>query len=475
MPEPDDHQLLAEFARGGSEPAFAALVGRFVNLVYSTAFRSTGNSHHAQEITQAVFIILARKAGRLSPRIVLSGWLYQVARLTYANFMKREIRRQRREQEAYMQSSLNEPNDTAWLTIAPLLDEAMGQLGQTDRDAVVLRYFENKTAAEIGAALRMNEETARKRVNRALDKLQHYFKQRGISSTTAVIAGAISANSVHAAPVALARTVTPAAIAKGLVAAPSILALVKGTLNFMMWNRLEMTLAVGAALMLAAGTTTLVAQHASQTNATIPYKMLDDACQFEESIDQSKLVFHVLISSQKKSVRPGDIHLTVQGKDQEPIAIRLGDRGQILNFPHDAALRRQNPQVLSDQPKGSLFFGVWYYLPMPKELTFPYSRLADAVAEANKAKDTANKMVKEGYAGQVSPFTGKIQGLVFVFPKSSAGKARIDIGAAGGKKEYTADKNGNAMVRFEPSLQAENPPVTVSERPRWVALNIRWR
>jgi len=475
MTEPDDHQLLAEFARTGSEPAFAALVGRYVNLVHSTAFRSTANPHHAQEITQAVFIILARKAGRLSPRVVLSGWLYQVARLTSANFMKSEIRRQRREQEAYMQASLNEPNDTAWLAIAPLLDEAMGQLGQTDRDAIVLRYFENKTAAEIGVALRMNEETARKRVNRALDKLQQYFKQRGISSTTAVIAGAILANSVHAAPVALASAVTPAALAKGSLAAPPILTLVKGTLYYMMWNRLKMAMALGAALMLAAGTTTLVAQHESQANAALPYKMLDDACQFEASIDQTKLVFHVLISSRKKSVRPGDIHLTVQGQGQEPIAIRLGDRGQILNFPHDEALRRENPEVLSDQPKGSLFFGVWYYMPMPKELTFPYNRLADAVAEANKAKDTANKMVKAGYAGQVSPFTGTIQGLVFVFPKSRAGKARIDIAAAGGKKEYTADKNGNAMVPFEPGLQAENPPVTVSERPRWIALNIRWR
>ena len=112
MIEPDDHELMGEFARNGSEPAFARLVARYVNLVHSTAFRFTGNSHHAEEITQAVFIILARKAGKLSSRVVLSGWLYQVARLTSANFMKGEIRRQRRQQEAYMQSMVEKPESS---------------------------------------------------------------------------------------------------------------------------------------------------------------------------------------------------------------------------------------------------------------------------------------------------------------------------------------------------------------------------
>src|SRR3954463_6752681 len=123
MPELTDYELLANFARSESEEAFATLVKRYVNLVYSTALRFTGNSHHAEEITQAVFIILARKAGKLSPRVVLSGWLYQTTRLTAANFMKGEIRRQRREQEAYMQSTSNETDIATWQQIAPLLDD----------------------------------------------------------------------------------------------------------------------------------------------------------------------------------------------------------------------------------------------------------------------------------------------------------------------------------------------------------------
>ena len=176
MTELDDHELLAEFARNESEAAFAALVARYVNLVYAAALRFTGNPHHAEEITQAVFIILARKAGSLRRGTVLSGWLYQTARLTAANFVKGEVRRQRREQEAFMQSTLTEPDAAAWEKIAPLLDEAMGRLGESDRNAVVLRLFENKTAQEVATTLKLNEGAARKRVSRALEKLRKYFQ-----------------------------------------------------------------------------------------------------------------------------------------------------------------------------------------------------------------------------------------------------------------------------------------------------------
>ena len=141
MIETDKHALLAEFARSGSETAFARLVAGHVNLVHSTARRFTDNAHDAEEITQAVFLLLARKAANFPSAAVLSGWLYQTTRLTAANFQKREFRRQRWEQEALMQSHVNEPDQNAWAQVAPLLDEAMGSLGEADRAAVVLRYF----------------------------------------------------------------------------------------------------------------------------------------------------------------------------------------------------------------------------------------------------------------------------------------------------------------------------------------------
>lgn len=256
MTELNDHELLAEFARSGSEVAFATLTARHVNLVYSAALRFCGDAQHCEEITQAVFIILARKAGKLSPRVVLSGWLYQTARLTAANLVKGEIRRQRREQEAYMQSTLNETDAAAWQQLAPLLDEAMGRLGETDRNAVVLRFFENKTAAEVAAALNLTEAAAHKRVNRALEKLRKIFSKRDVTLSVALIASAVSAGSVQAAPAGLAATVTAAA-ANGASISATITTLVKGTMKTMTWLKLKFAIGVGVTALLVGGVATV--------------------------------------------------------------------------------------------------------------------------------------------------------------------------------------------------------------------------
>ena len=267
MLELNDHELLVEFARNGSETAFAGVVTRHVNLVYSTALRFSGNPHHAEEITQAVFIILARKAGKLSPRVVLSGWLYQTARLAAANFVKGEIRRQQREQESFMQSTLNETDAAAWEQIAPLLDEAMGQLGETDRNAVVLRFFENKTAAEIAATLKLTEAAAHKRVNRALEKLRTIFSKRSVTLSAAIIAGAVTSNSVQAAPVGLAAMVTTAA-AKGISISATITTLVKGTMKTMTWLKFKFAIGVGMAALLAGGVATVAISQTSGDGLT---------------------------------------------------------------------------------------------------------------------------------------------------------------------------------------------------------------
>src|SRR5436190_23074179 len=145
MHELDDNTLLREYVERDSEEAFATLVARHVNKVYSVALRQTVNPDSAQEITQAVFVILARKSRSLGRRVILSGWLYQTARLTSVTFIRSEIRRARREQEAYMQNVLNETESDAWTQISPLLDAAMAGLNETDRHAVVLRYFDGKS------------------------------------------------------------------------------------------------------------------------------------------------------------------------------------------------------------------------------------------------------------------------------------------------------------------------------------------
>jgi RNA polymerase sigma factor (sigma-70 family) len=270
MTDVPDARLLEQFARNGSEEAFAALVQRHIALVHSVALRHTANAQHAQDITQAVFVILARKAGSLGRRTVLPGWLYHTARLTAANLQRAETSRVRREQEAFMQSQLEESvNDALWRELSPQLDEAMAGLGTSERDALVLRYFQNQSMAEVGKFLGLAKNTAQKRVSRALEKLRAFFTKRGVSSTTAIIAGAISANSVQAAPVALIKSVTAVAVAKGATAGGSTLTLIKGALKIMAWTKAKTAIVVGTAVILAAGTTAPIIIHHFRANDSV--------------------------------------------------------------------------------------------------------------------------------------------------------------------------------------------------------------
>ncbi len=259
MNDAPDAILLEQFARNQSEEAFAELVKRHISLVYSVAFRKTGNPQQAEDITQAVFIILARKADSLGRKTVLPGWLYHTARLAAANANRAEMRRIRHEQEAFMQSTENEAApDAFWRELSPMLEDAMAGLGANDRDTLVLRYFQNLRLAEVGAALGITEGVAQRRVSRALEKLRRLFARRGLHSTTTIIAGALSSNSLQAAPPALAQSVTAGALAKGAAASTSTLTLVKGALKIMAWTKAKTAIAIGIGIIAATGTATVV-------------------------------------------------------------------------------------------------------------------------------------------------------------------------------------------------------------------------
>ena len=253
----DDMDLVRQYARCKSEEAFATLVSRHVNLVYSVALRQVGDAHLAEEITQTVFIILARKAGSLGSKTVVSGWLYRTARYAAAKALTLRRRRQDREQEAYMRAQLNETESSAWRQIEPVLDTAMAQLGEKDHNAVVLRFFEDRTFKDISSALGTTEAGAKMRVNRALEKLRTFFTKRGLTFSATAIGGAISAHSVQAAPAGLATSVTVAAV-KGATVTTSTLSLINTTMKLMAWTKLKMTAVAGALVLIAAGTTTVV-------------------------------------------------------------------------------------------------------------------------------------------------------------------------------------------------------------------------
>jgi RNA polymerase sigma factor (sigma-70 family) len=265
-----DIELLREYAASGSEAAFATLVSRHINLVHAVARRHAGNAQHAEEITQAVFIILAKKAGTLKTGTVLSGWLFHTARLTAANFVRTEMRRTAREQEAYMQSTLQETGGgEAWRKIAPLLDQAVAELGEKDRNAVVLRFIEGKELAEVGTALGASEAAAQKRVNRAVEKLRKFFTKRGVMLSGAILTSAIAANAAPVVPIEMATSVAGIAAMKGAAAGASTLSLMHGTLKLMAWAKIKMVACVGAALLLAVGGGMAVSVYGPRTAAEI--------------------------------------------------------------------------------------------------------------------------------------------------------------------------------------------------------------
>jgi len=212
----DDTNLLRRFAESGSQDAFAEVVRRHLDLVYSVALRRVGgDAHLAQDVSQQVFIALARRAAALARHPVLTGWLYTTTHFTAAKAVRAAQRRQAREQAAQaMNDQTSSPGAEAdWARLHPALDDAMLALGDRDREAVLLRFFAGRAFADIGAQLGLSENAARMRVDRALDKLRARLARRGVVSTATALALLLTEHAVAAAPAGLASTISGAAVA----------------------------------------------------------------------------------------------------------------------------------------------------------------------------------------------------------------------------------------------------------------------
>jgi RNA polymerase sigma factor (sigma-70 family) len=212
----DNAQLLRDYAKDRSDQAFGELVRRQMGLVYSTALRVVGgDAHLAEDVTQTVFVDLARNARSLCRCAALSGWLYRHTCYTASKVVRSERRRLAREQQAVAMNAQSDRSDaeSVWQQIVPILDEAMNRLGTRDRDAIVLRFFEECELRVVGAALGVSEDGAQKRVARALEKLRGHFARRGITLSTAALATLLTSQALSTAPPALAASVTGSALA----------------------------------------------------------------------------------------------------------------------------------------------------------------------------------------------------------------------------------------------------------------------
>jgi RNA polymerase sigma factor (sigma-70 family) len=256
----DDAELLRRYSENGAQDAFTELVQRHVNLVYSVALRQlNGDSHLAADATQLVFTDLARKARTLLGHRVLAGWLFTSTRFATAKLVRGERRRHARETEAQLMHEINHTDSATqldWQRVRPVLDEVIGELRDADREAILLRFFEGRDYASVGAQLSLSDNTARMRVERALDKLRVLLQRRGLTSTSATLGMALANQAVTAAPAGLAMTVAGAALAGGSttigMAGTATAGGAAAWMNFMSMTKLQ--LGISSALAVAGAT-----------------------------------------------------------------------------------------------------------------------------------------------------------------------------------------------------------------------------
>jgi RNA polymerase sigma factor (sigma-70 family) len=239
MALPDD-DLLRQYVRNGSNPAFSELVRRYLDAVYSAALRQVRSAALAEEISQSVFLDLSRSAAKLKPGQPLVAWLYLVTRRTAVDVIRRESRRQAREQTAAEIAAMKS-NPSVWAQVEPFLDEALETLNEEDRQVILLRYIANKSLREVGENLGTSEDAAQKRVSRALEQLRAIFTRRGIAITAAGLAADLSTNVIVSAPAGLGASISGALSA-------SLLAQTANTLSMTALNK---TLIAAAVVLIA--------------------------------------------------------------------------------------------------------------------------------------------------------------------------------------------------------------------------------
>ncbi|HTI70397.1 MAG TPA: sigma-70 family RNA polymerase sigma factor, partial [Candidatus Limnocylindria bacterium] len=320
MTELTDIELLRRYFERADEIAFGELVARHVDLVHSAALRQVaGNGALAQEVSQTVFTLLAREAKVLVQRPSIIGWLYTTARYTANHVVRAEHRRRMREHEAHLMRDLDTSSATEWEKLQPLLDASMHQLSESDRDAVLMRYFKRLDFPSVGRELGVTEEAARKRVERALEKLRQILAKQGVTSTCAALGTALSGQAVIAAPIAMAPSITA-----GVMAASSLAVSQVGLFSIMATTNLKMAVILTVAA--AVGTGWIIEHRANQ--------------QLKTELEGLRSRF---AEAQNTSLRAVD-----EAKQRETEATRLlSDQAELLRLRGEVGRLRQQAQDTS--------------------------------------------------------------------------------------------------------------------------------
>ncbi len=341
-----DHDLLRQYARDGSQAAFAELVDRHLNLVYSAARRQVCSQQLAEDIAQSVFVELARQSGGFKSDTPLVAWLHVVTRRTAIDFIRRETRRIAREEQA-ADLMKNDSAPVAWSAVEPLLDEAVESLAEPDRTAILLRYFQNKSLRDVGAALGTSDDAAQKRVSRAVEQLREFFLRRGIAVSAAGLTADLSAHALHFAPGGLGLTITSAVSLSG---AANSVATFEATKAIAMTTVQKVAFGTAFALVLGTGLyeATLFASQRSNL-AALQRDTADLAAQLRRATQQAAATTHQLDAArQEQSAAQADKSAAADPATAE-IRAWLERVDQLKRYARDSGKSIPEIALLSDQ------------------------------------------------------------------------------------------------------------------------------
>ena len=263
-----DWELLKAYTAGDAG-AFSEIVRRHGGLVYSAALRRTRDVHLAEDITQAVFLLLSKKARPMRASVVLPAWLYRAARYAAKDAMKQQKRRRFHEKRAAIApdqaAATSEPREP-WQEMAPLLDDAMDSLREKDRTAILLRFFQGHSLREVGSQMGVSEAVAGVRVSRAIERLRQFFAARGPALPAAALELMIARYAVGPLPAGM--TISTASSASAL--SPNITSIAKGAGKMFFWSNMKIATVVVSVALLAISVRAIVleAQAKAESQAT---------------------------------------------------------------------------------------------------------------------------------------------------------------------------------------------------------------